>query len=335
MQPIGNGEGEVQCLAFSHDGTTLLAGVNDEGILQLWDVVSNKVLPPTFFKHYGWVKNVAFSSDDQKVAIVGTSSVSVWDVKNEEELISLSDPDTDLSAYYQNLGVSALCFSPNNQSIALGFDNGIVKIWDILSNKIVVDLPGHQQRVKQVIFSFDGTKLVTGSTDGIVQVWDGLSYTLLMTLKSDTEGVSSMCISPDAQRVAIGKDNGVVSVWWMKSTILQKEIKMHTSKVTSMSFSSDGHLLITCDQDGQVCFWAPGQPNANHPLGVYVTTYPVGAIHWQDKKQIILADMEGPYFYHLVLDGVLGEKNVDSSYSRVNQRSSLFFTSFSHLQIKK
>ena len=138
-------------------------------------------------------------------------------------------------------------------------------------------------------------------------MWDALNYTSLVIPKSHTEDITSMCISPDGQQVAIGTRNGTVSVWWMKSAILQKEVKMHNSEVTNMSFSPDGHLLITCNRDGQVCFWALGQQNSNHPLGIYITTYPVGAIHWQDMKRITLADMGGlrfrPHFYHFVLDG--------------------------------
>ena len=186
------GEGEVQCLAFSHDGTTALAGFRDEdgtGMALLWDVTSHEILPQAFFNYYGWVESVAFSSDDQKVAIGGYGGAIIWDVKNERELASLSDPNTR-GSLYQGLEVNSLCFSPDNRRIAIGCD-GMVKIWDVQGNRIVANLLGHRQAVKHVMFSSDGTKLVTGSTDGTVRVWDALNYTSLVIPKSHTEDIYS------------------------------------------------------------------------------------------------------------------------------------------------
>ena len=300
---------KVQCLTFSHNGATALVGFSDEdgiGGVFLLDITSNEILKT--FDEYS-VRCVAFSRDDQKVAAGGFEGANVWEVKNEELLASLSN--RDWRELFQHGLVNRLCFSSDNLRIAIGCSDGTVKIWDILSNRIVADLSKHQRGVEYVQFSSDGSILVTGSYDGTVYLWDGFNYSCLAMLKNHTEDVTSMCISPDDQCVAIGTRNGTVSVWWLKSAKLQMEMKIHESEITGMSFSPSGGLLITCNRDGQVYFWAPGHLYANHPVGLYMAPYPIEAIHWQNLKHILLADRGGlqlrPHFYNLVLEGVWEE----------------------------
>ena len=50
------------------------------------------------------------------------------------------------------------------------------------------------------------------------------------------------------------------------------------------------------------------QESSCHLLGVYVAAYGIGAIHWQDTRHVLIADMGGKgnrvHFYRLVLEGV-------------------------------
>ena len=53
-----------------------------------------------------------------------------------------------------------------------GFDDGVVRVWDEVSGKVVLSLAGHRFGVTDAQWSPDGTRILTGSEDGTVRLWD-------------------------------------------------------------------------------------------------------------------------------------------------------------------
>ena len=81
----------------------------------------------------------------------------------------------------------------------------------------------------------------------------------------------------------------------------------HSGSVDSVAFSPDGKLAITCDSHGRVYFWQVNGMEKGKLVSLYVATYEIGAIHWQDATHVMLADKGGPHFrphfYYLKLEG--------------------------------
>jgi hypothetical protein len=80
--------------------------------------------------------------------------------------------------------------------------------------------------------------------------------------------------------------------------------------VSIVVFSPDGHLLVTCDGNRRVFFWqtsALGQ-RQERLLGMYVASYPIGDVYWQDATTLMLADRGGSegrhHIYVLKLHGM-------------------------------
>ena len=82
----------------------------------------------------------------------------------------------------------------------------------------------------------------------------------------------------------------------------------HTGEVRNVVFSPNGHLVMTCDQHGWVFLWKANGTEIGCLLGSYVATYEVGAVYWQNRTQMVLADLGGtrfrPHFYQLSLEGM-------------------------------
>ena len=53
-----------------------------------------------------------------------------------------------------------------------GFDDGVVRVWDEVSGKVVLSLAGHRFGVTDAQWSPDGTRILTGSEDGTARLWD-------------------------------------------------------------------------------------------------------------------------------------------------------------------
>jgi len=51
-------------------------------------------------------------------------------------------------------------------------DDGVVRVWDEVSGKVVLSLAGHRFGVTDAQWSPDGTRILTGSEDGTARLWD-------------------------------------------------------------------------------------------------------------------------------------------------------------------
>lgn len=111
-------ERAVKSVAFSPDGKTLAAGLNDTTIM-LWDIASAEVIT-TLRGHAGPVLSVAFSPNGKTIA-TGSSdkTVRLWDIASGRELVNLKG-HTGL--------VSAVAFSPDGKTLLTG-DDKTVRLW--------------------------------------------------------------------------------------------------------------------------------------------------------------------------------------------------------------
>lgn len=46
-----------------------------------------------------------------------------------------------------------------------------LKVWDVKTRKLSVDLPGHQDEVYTVDWSVDGKRVCSGGKDKMVRLW--------------------------------------------------------------------------------------------------------------------------------------------------------------------
>jgi hypothetical protein len=53
-------------------------------------------------------------------------------------------------------------------------------------------------------------------------------------------------------------------------------------------------LIVTCDQTGQVYFWANTGTQQGKLLGLYPAAFRVLALHWFNDTHLIMADTGGP-----------------------------------------
>ena len=67
--------------------------------------------------------------------------------------------------------LTTVAFSPNQQSVAAGFDDTTICIWDARTGTLVERLC-HQNPVYSIVFLPDGKRLVSSDIRGTVKFWD-------------------------------------------------------------------------------------------------------------------------------------------------------------------
>jgi WD40 repeat protein len=158
----------VRDLAFSPDGK-LLASASDDKTAKVWDISKGKELL-TFRGHTELVYRVAFSPDGRQIVSGGRHQpIKVWEATTGKELLSFAEhlhkPEPLL------LETTSLAFSPEGKRILSAtsfpdrkFQWGDVKVWDAVTGKEALSLPG---AADYVALSPDGRRLAAIDWDGL------------------------------------------------------------------------------------------------------------------------------------------------------------------------
>lgn len=104
----------------------------------------------------------ATASDDYKIKLWDSSTLSGLDRQPEKPLLTLFLPQVVLS----------IAFSPDGSKLAAGVGDGTARLWDVTTGIELMSFHGHASDVQSVAFSPDGQWLATSGTDGIAFVWD-------------------------------------------------------------------------------------------------------------------------------------------------------------------
>jgi WD40 repeat protein len=113
--------------------------------------------------------------------------------------------------------VNSVAFSPKDQRLASGSNDGKIKIWQIEESKNFVGLKEifsfeANSSVKSVSFSPTCEILASGSDDNLIRIWDLNKGKIITTLNEHKSGVNSVTFSVDGL-LASGSQDGTVKVW--------------------------------------------------------------------------------------------------------------------------
>jgi len=138
--------------------------------------------------------------------------------------------------------VWSIALSPNGKTVASGSWDGIVRLWDVKTKKVVAKWTGHAHGVISLCWSVDGDRVVTGSRDGTIRVWDVKSgEAVLGPIKTGFVTVLAVIYSPDKTKIATGgvthMSNSALKIWDAKTGDLLSTIK-HDFQVASLACTS-------------------------------------------------------------------------------------------------
>ena len=158
-------------VALSPDGTTLAVANHDpdrpgQG-LSLFDVASGQLRRNLKRFASDSMRAVGFSPDSRYVfAITDSNRAVVWDAATGEAVFTFAE---------EPVPVTRLAMSPSGRVIALGMEDGRVKVWTSADGRawFIVDLQSnHHDDITWIDFDSRSQRIVTTSRDGVGVVWD-------------------------------------------------------------------------------------------------------------------------------------------------------------------
>ncbi|WP_437516737.1 phosphorylase family protein [Sorangium sp. So ce1099] len=232
-------------LAFSPDGATLAAGLND-AVVRLWQVGTGEVVHE-LHGHANHVTSVAFSPDGATLATGSyDNTVRLWSTTTGAQL----------SVLRAHTGcVRSVAFSPDGTMLASGSVDRTIRLWQIPGKHGARLIEGRGDRVESVAFSPDGVRLASGESDGRVLLWNAQAGVLTDCLPGHSGLVTSVAFSPDGALLASSSYDTSVRLWDVATCEVVRVLRGHSGLVMSVAFWSGGATLVTSSTDGTLRLW--------------------------------------------------------------------------------
>jgi WD40 repeat protein len=243
------------------EGLTYASANND---LATWRWATNETLQP-LLGYEGPIDSAAFAHRPEGLVYATSSgdTITIWAAEVEKQL----PPGLNLVA---PASVTSVDFSPNGQTVAAGYSDGQVQLWDAKAGAVQgAPLLGQTGAVTDVAildvaFSPDGNLLATASADHTVRLWrvaDGQPVGSPLT--GHTDRVWDVAFSPDGKQLASSSDDGTVRFWDAATGQPIRDPIQVGSSVFGVAFSPDGKLLAAAAKDTAIhLFDLPsGQPH--------------------------------------------------------------------------
>ncbi|HTT41367.1 MAG TPA: AAA family ATPase [Burkholderiales bacterium] len=195
--PLSGGGTRLRSAAPSPSGTEMLA----QGFDSTYRVLR---MPRQLVAGAGREIVAAAFTADGKQAALGLESGEVLlrdpDQRSEGRL-RLAAPE---DAPGPGAGVSRLAFSPGGASLAVAHADGRIRIWNVRSRGLSVEVqhpePGASQtRLRCVAFSPDGTQIVSTGEDDTVRVWNALDGSAIGRPVGSRNGDPPKCATFDSE----------------------------------------------------------------------------------------------------------------------------------------
>ncbi|XP_029373796.1 WD repeat and SOCS box-containing protein 1 isoform X2 [Echeneis naucrates] len=148
-------------------------------------------------------------------------------------------------------------FGQDQLLLATGLNNGRIKIWDVYTGKLLLNLMDHTDVVQDLTFAPDGSlMLVSASRDKTLRVWDLKDDgNMVKVLRGHHNWVYCSAFSPDSSILCSVGAGKAVLLWNMDKYTLIRKLEGHHNDVVSCEFSPDGALLATASYDTRVIVW--------------------------------------------------------------------------------
>ena len=191
-------------------------------------------------------------------------------------------------------GIDGLDFSNDGSYLAWGSWHGLVALFDIQTNTVVLRPSDNDVSVNALTFSSDSTRLVWGKSGGYVE-GRNLGFGANENIVDGLGDVQGIAFSPDDRYLAVGSTNGKIvlqdgdsgvadeisfgekirgiafsptgdrlAVTGFSGGIIVLDLETRNKifetsvgeKVWDVVFSIDGNMIITADSYGDVKFWS-------------------------------------------------------------------------------
>jgi hypothetical protein len=225
------------------------------------------------------------------VAITVLAALGVLFLTELAGLTRLTQPgpprDMSLATLPATAGATwAVQFAPDGKSLAAGYDDGTVQVWDVLSPKHEVKgtIKAHAGPVWTLAYSDDGTMLATASDDTEARIWDATTRDKKQSIPHKA-AVRAVALTPDGKTLVTGTRSGGVRFWDVATGKETVKTEGHTGGVYAVAVSRNGKTVASASVDKTVKLWEAAAGHIRTALQGHVG--PVFAVAFSPDGQTV------------------------------------------------
>ena len=241
--------GHIKNACFSHDGKKI-ASAGTDGKVKLLYTDGTEI--QNFEVRSGAASYVSFSSDDKKIAVASIDNViTLWDVEEEDIKTFREDGSYKLTH---------VCFSPNNQMMAVSTTDGSIKILSI-DGREKKRIKAHNLEINCICFSPDSQEIASASGDHSVKIWNVDSGREISYPIQHETWVTSVCFSPDGNRILSSSADGVIKYCIVDRANIKSsgkvylQLQRYTREIRLLSCSPDGQKIAAFSTNDILTIW--------------------------------------------------------------------------------
>jgi WD40 repeat protein len=243
---------DIFAIAVGPGGRVLASG-NDGGV-DVWDRVTDGAPPSSRLPGPGRANAFAsFSPAGDRIAVqyrtaAATGSGAIW------------TPGSAPRTLVSEQGGIAPVWTPDGTRVATPGYDGLTRVWDAATARLVHTLPGGDARVGAAVFAPDRPILATGSDDGAIKLWDAGTGAQAAALRGHTGAVSGLAFFAGGDRLASIASDGALRLWDARRFRLVSSHR-HGGFASAVDVDRKGELVVTGSWLGTARLWRTVSPS--------------------------------------------------------------------------
>jgi WD40 repeat protein len=203
----------------------------------------------------GIPQKLAWSPDGAILAVASSTGVYLYEAESYTEIGLVADGSW----------VTAIRFSADGSQLALGLNDGGVRVWDLRSSSFVRTLEGSRSGVSSLDFSPDGHLLAIGRLDSTLWLWDLNSGQVLHRLRGHRDRITGVSFGPaldtGGYQLATCSRDGTLVVWDSSSGQSIAYFDLHEGSVNQVAFrpglrgGGERSLVASASDDATIRYW--------------------------------------------------------------------------------
>lgn len=187
----------------------------------------------------------------------GDGQVKVWHADNLALLHQLN---------HSTKSARCLALSPDGLTLAAGFSDFSIRIFDAATYQLTNTIPAHSNSVFAITYTPDGNELLSGGRDVMLRSWlVNNGYKQEADIPAHTLHINHIAFNPSGNLFATVSMDKTIKIWGTENLRLLKVIDKarndgHTSSVNKCLWISDSQLLTGGD-DRVVMLWEIAEEN--------------------------------------------------------------------------
>ncbi|XP_072441340.1 WD repeat-containing protein 3 [Chiloscyllium punctatum] len=180
------------------------------------------------------------------VAVAACEHVFIWDIRKGEKVLILRGNKHE---------VTYLCAAPDGHHLAVGYEDGSIRIFNIMTGESNVIFNGHKASVTVLNYDSLGARLVSGAKDTEIIIWDIINESGLYRLKGHKDAITNVAFLKGRNFLVSSSKDTLVKWWDLDTQHCFQTMVGHRSEVWGFVLLADEKRIMTGSSDSELRTW--------------------------------------------------------------------------------